>query len=124
MGLSRNKVAVPEGAAGSPPFYGEFSRMFVRRCAPRASHGAMAAGLLVWKTSLALPCRSCGGCGVVWMRFWAPGSPPQAFAWRDSMPVVPGAGRVPARWRGGAWWLENWIVDASKTRVFESLFCC
>lgn len=26
--------------------------------------------------------------------------------------------------RGGAWWLENWIVDASKTRVFESLFCC
>ena len=22
MGLSRNKVAVPEGAAGSPPFYG------------------------------------------------------------------------------------------------------
>ena len=79
MGLSRNKVAVPEGAAGSPPFYGEFSRMLVRRCAPRASHGAMAAGLLVWKTSLALPCRSCGGCGVVWMRFWAPGSPPQAF---------------------------------------------
>ena len=79
MGLSRNKVAVPEGAAGSPPFYGEFSRMFVRWCAPRASHGAMAAGLLVWKTSLALPCRSCGGCGVVWMRFWAPGSPPQAF---------------------------------------------
>ena len=62
MGLSRNKVAVPEGAAGSPPFYGEFSRMFVRWCAPRASHGAMAAGLLVWKTSLALPCRSCGGC--------------------------------------------------------------
>ena len=37
--------------------------MFVRRCAPRVSHGAMAAGLLVWKTSLALPCRSCGGCG-------------------------------------------------------------
>ena len=53
--------------------------MFVRRCAPRASHGAMAAGSLVWKTSLALPCRSCGGCGVVWMRVWAPGSPPQAF---------------------------------------------
>ena len=24
MGLSRNKVAVPEGAAGSPPFYGEY----------------------------------------------------------------------------------------------------
>ena len=30
MGLSRNKVAVSEGAAGSPPFYGDtdtFSRM-------------------------------------------------------------------------------------------------
>ena len=26
MGLSRNKVAVPEGAAGSPPFYGVFWR--------------------------------------------------------------------------------------------------
>ena len=33
-------------------------------------------------------------------------------------PSCLGAGRVPARWRGGAWWLENWIVDASKTRVF------
>ena len=31
MGLSRNKVAVSEGAAGSPPFYGDtdtFSRMY------------------------------------------------------------------------------------------------
>ena len=26
MGLSRNKVAVSEGAAGSPPFYGERGR--------------------------------------------------------------------------------------------------
>jgi len=25
LGLSRNKVAVSEGAAGSPPFYGESS---------------------------------------------------------------------------------------------------
>ena len=31
MGLSRNKVAVSEGAAGSPPFYGESGR------APRRS---------------------------------------------------------------------------------------
>ena len=36
-------------------------------------------------------------------------------------PSCLGAGRVPARWRGGAWWLENWIVDASKTRVFLNL---
>ena len=59
------------------------------------------------------------------MRFWAPGSPPQAFclarfdARRAWGPAVCRSGR-----RGGAWWLENWIVDASKTRVFESLFCC
>ena len=53
--------------------------MFVRRCAPRASHGAMAAGLLVWKTSLLCPAGRAVGAGVVWMRFWAPGSPPQAF---------------------------------------------
>ena len=26
MGLSRNKVAVSEGAAGSPPFYGELAQ--------------------------------------------------------------------------------------------------
>ena len=26
MGLSRNKVAVSEGAAGSPPFYGEHDK--------------------------------------------------------------------------------------------------
>ena len=125
LGLSRNKVAVPEGAAGSPPFYGEFSRMFVRRCAPRASHGAMAAGLLVWKTSLALPCRSCGGCrggmdALLGSRIATPGFLPGAIR----CPSCLGAGRVPVRWRGGAWWLENWIVDASKTRVFESLFCC
>ena len=37
--------------------------MFVRRCAPRASHGAMAAGLLVWKTSLALPAGRAVGAG-------------------------------------------------------------
>ena len=30
MGLSRNKVAVSEGAAGSPPFYGE--RVIGRNC--------------------------------------------------------------------------------------------
>ena len=29
MGLSRNKVAVSEGAAGSPPFYGEREKMEV-----------------------------------------------------------------------------------------------
>ena len=31
MGLSRNKVAVSEGAAGSPPFYGE-SNLAEKNC--------------------------------------------------------------------------------------------
>ena len=31
MGLSRNKVAVSEGAAGSPPFYGERSQVEIPR---------------------------------------------------------------------------------------------
>ena len=116
MGLSRNKVAVPEGAAGSPPFYGEYGRMFVRRCEPRRRGSRGGLGLLVWKRSWAFG-SSVVGCsaGVVWMRFWAPGSPPQASAWRDSMPIVPDGGLVPSGRRGGAWWLENWIVDASKT---------
>ncbi|RDX15948.1 hypothetical protein CE161_09905 [Bifidobacterium longum] len=53
------------------------------------------------------------------MRFWAPGSPPQAFLpGAIRCPSCPRAGRVPVRRRGGAWWLENWIVDASKARVF------
>ena len=34
MGLSRNKVAVPEGAAGSPPFYGDSGRGFSRPVSP------------------------------------------------------------------------------------------
>ena len=98
--------------------------MFVRRCAPRASHGAMAAGLLVWKTSLALPRRSCGGCRGGMDALLGSRIATQAFclARFDARSCL-GAGRVPARWRGGAWWLENWIVDASKT-LFESLFCC
>ena len=33
MGLSRNKVAVSEGAAGSPPFYGEWATRRELRCA-------------------------------------------------------------------------------------------
>ena len=56
------------------------------------------------------------------MRFWAPGSPPQALAWRDSMPIVPDGGLAPSGRRGGAWWLENWIVDASETMVLNLCF--
>ena len=31
MGLSRNKVAVSEGAAGSPPFYGESNLLEIQQ---------------------------------------------------------------------------------------------
>ena len=55
------------------------------------------------------------GCpGVVWVCFWAPGPPPHGF--------FCGAVRCPCVVAGpgwlvgscGAWWFENWIVDASK----------
>ena len=35
MGLSRNKVAVSEGAAGSPPFYGESAMRRDFHCVPK-----------------------------------------------------------------------------------------
>lgn len=64
--------------------------------------------------------RGGGADALLGSRIATPGFLPGAIR----CPSCLGAGRVPARWRGGAWWLENWIVDASKTRVFESLFCC
>ena len=65
--------------------------MFVRWCAPRASHGAMAAGVAGVEdvVGFALPV-------VRWVRGWygcafgLPDRHPRLFAWRDSMPVVPG----------------------------------
>ena len=47
MGLSRNKVAVSEGAAGSPPFYGDHDR-FSRICRSRNDE----IGSTVWKLLL------------------------------------------------------------------------
>ena len=120
MGLSRNKVAVPEGAAGSPPFYGEFSRMFVRRCAPRASHGAVVVGVAGVEEIMGFRFvrrgmfRGSGADALLGSRIATPGFCLARFdARRACGPAVCRSGR-----RGGAWWLENWIVDASKTRVF------
>ena len=54
--------------------------------------------------------------GVVWVCFWAPGPPPHGvLSWCGSMPTW----SRPVPLRGGletcgAWWFENWIVDASK----------
>ena len=80
-------------------------------------------GSLVWKMSLALPRRSCGGCGggvdaLLGSRIATPGFCLARFdARRACGPAVCRSGR-----RGGAWWLENWIVDASKTMVLNLCF--
>ena len=89
----------------------------------RASHSAIAAGLLVNEdvVGFALPVVRLVP-GVVWMPFGLPDPPPQA-AWRDSIPVVPG-GLPCAGAMAAVRDCENWIVDASKAKVFESLFCC
>ena len=75
-------------------------------------------GSLAWKRSLALPCRSCGGRvggmdALLGSRIATPGLVPGAIR----CPVARRAGLVSGRVVGaGAWWLENWIVDASKTK--------
>ena len=125
MGLSRNKVAVPEGAAGSPPFYGVFQD----------------AGLasVVWPMRRGWFPGSCGRAGVeeivgfagpwgrrgvVWVCFWVPGPPPAT--WSRAVFRMPLAGRRrpcgPRVGSGrGAWWFENWIVDASNAGFFVLL---
>ncbi len=116
MGLSRNKVAVPEGAAGSPPFYGEFGRMFVRRCVPPGPGGPAGRGLLVWKMVVGLWVRPSwggpwGGAGMLLgSRTATPG-----LVSRRGLSAPRDRRRVGSRAVGsaGAWWFENWIVDAS-----------
>ena len=122
MGLSRNKVAVPEGAAGSPPFYGVFQD----------------AGLasVVWP--------ACRGSSPVWrgragveeiVGFAGPWGPAGSGAdvllgsrtatrdvWSRAVFRMPLAGRRrpcgPRVGSGrGAWWFENWIVDASNAMI-------
>ena len=57
-----------------------------------------------------------GPAGVVWVCFWVPGPPPATWS-RAVFRVSPWGGRpagVPCPDRFlGAWWFENWIVDAS-----------
>ena len=54
--------------------------------------------------------------GVVWVCFWVPGPPPATWS-RAVFRMSPWGGRpagVPCPDRClGAWWFENWIVDAS-----------
>ena len=77
------------------------------------------AGVLVWKRSLAS--RVLGALrGVVRMCFWVPGPPPAT--WSRAVFRMPLAGRrgPVGLWVGsgrGAWWFENWIVDASNAMM-------
>ena len=125
MGLSRNKVAVPEGAAGSPPFYGVFQDAGpasvvwpMRRGSSPGSCGRAGVEEIV---GFAGPW---GRRGVVWVCFWVPGPPPAT--WSRAVFRMPLAGRRrpcgPRVGSGrGAWWFENWIVDASNAGFFVLL---
>ena len=128
MGLSRNKVAVPEGAAGSPPFYGVFSgRWFVVRRVAHASgmFPGSRVGVLVWKRSLAslVPLGPAGsGVGMLLGSRTA-----TRDVWSRAVFRMPLAGRRrPCGPRAGscrgAWWFENWIVDASNAMNSVSSF--
>ena len=119
MGLSRNKVAVPEGAAGSPPFYGEFRARFVSGVCPmrvERFHGPVWGCWCGRDHRLAVPL---GMAGVVWVCFWVPGPPPHGGFHCGAVRCPCGVAGV--RWtRGGtcgAWRFENWIVDASKRNM-------
>ena len=94
MGLSRNKVAVPEGAAGSPPFYGDMSkipRLFMGRGVVSMGPAGRSdgVGVLAWNGRM--------GCGM-----------DALLGSRTATLVggVPVAHRVPVRVssRGGSWW--------------------
>ena len=123
MGLSRNKVAVPEGAAGSPPFYGVFQDAGLASVVWPMRRGWFP----VWRGRAGVEeivgfAGSLGGRrGVVRICFWVPGPPPAT--WSRAVFRMPLAGRRrpcgPRVGSGrGAWWFENWIVDASNAGFF------
>ena len=62
---------------------------------------------------------------VVWVCFWVPGPPPATWS-RAVFRMSPWGGRpagVPCPDRClGAWWFENWIVDASNAMILMSSF--
>ena len=64
--------------------------------------------------------------GVVWVCFWVPGPPPATWS-RAVFRMSPWGGRpagVPCPDRFlGAWWFENWIVDASNAMMFSVIVC-
>ena len=119
MGLSRNKVAVPEGAAGSPPFYGV---LWAHGGAPiwgcfTAWLPGRVVSLAGWKRVKApAPLVVWVGSGVVHaVGFPDRQAPLSGVVFRSRRP-----GRAPCGvgvWGGVVWWFENWRVDASMNGV-------
>ncbi len=105
----------------------EFFRTPVRRpsCGPHAGDRLrVRVGVLVWKRSLASRVLGAGGerCGYA---FGFPDRHPHPF-WVRAVFRMPLAGRRrpcgPRVGSGrGAWWFENWIVDASNAGFFVLL---
>ena len=96
MGLSRNKVAVPEGAAGSPPFYGEYHFGAWHGVAGVVPVGAGRAGV---EGSLRLLAGAGMGMLLGSLAATAPGG-----GWRTGCPpwpAVPVWGWLVVVWRGG-----------------------
>ena len=99
MGLSRNKVAVPEGAAGSPPFYGEFqSNVFWTVCAARMPTVGVVSVVAGVEEIVGLPF-PWGMAGVVRVCFWVPGPPPHRVSC-GAVPMPMRSSRRPL----DAWW--------------------
>ena len=111
MGLSRNKVAVPEGAAGSPPFYGDSGRGFSRPVSPPGRMVRRRWGCWCGRDRWL----SCGMGMLLGSRIATGPSGLARFA-------IPGPVRPPGGVRGFGfrswWWFENWRVDASKKDSF------
>ena len=94
-------------------------------CGPCAGNGSRyGVGVLVWKRSLAsrVPLGACGQ----WYgyAFGFPDRHPRLGRVRFSgCPRRDGVGLwAVGRFRSGAWWFENWIVDASNAMMFLSSF--
>ena len=94
-------------------------------CGPCAGNGSrFRVGVLVWKRSLASRVLL-GACGQWYgYAFGFPDRHPRLGRVRFSgCPRRDGVGLwAVGRFRSGAWWFENWIVDASNAMILMSSF--
>ena len=121
MGLSRNKVAVPEGAAGSPPFYGvlwgaRVGCLFVGWLVARPC--GWGSSLLVWKRSWIPPV----WVGVVWCVLLGSRTATPPFWWgvwfRAHGSCAVSVGVVRGLWCGGGLRTGEWTRAAAMPFVW------